>query len=65
MGYKLSKHTDNVFAVIEKKVTTGDECAIKSFEFEDDAKKLSRHLNLGGGFDGWTPDFFNLKYQNV
>lgn len=23
-----------------------------------DAKALSRHLNLGGAFDGKTPDFF-------
>lgn len=22
------------------------------------AKKLCRHLNFGGGFDGWTPAFF-------
>lgn len=22
------------------------------------AKALCRHLNLGGGFDGWTPSFF-------
>lgn len=21
-------------------------------------KSLCRHLNLGGGFDGWTPKFF-------
>lgn len=26
--------------------------------FNDEAKRLCRHLNLGGGFDGWTPDFF-------
>lgn len=24
----------------------------------EDAKKLCRNLNLGGGFDGWTPAFF-------
>lgn len=22
------------------------------------AKEMVRHLNLGGGFDGWTPSFF-------
>jgi hypothetical protein len=26
-----------------------------------EARKLLRHLNLGGGFDGWTPNFFMKK----
>jgi hypothetical protein len=26
-----------------------------------EAKSFSRHLNLGGGFDGWTPDFFRVQ----
>ena len=26
--------------------------------FNDQAKALCRHLNLGGGFDGHTPEFF-------
>jgi len=25
------------------------------------AKELCRHLNFGGGFDGWTPAFFLAK----
>jgi len=25
------------------------------------AKDLCRHLNFGGGFDGWTPAFFLQK----
>lgn len=25
-----------------------------------DAKKMTRHLNFGGGFDGWTPQFFTM-----
>jgi len=25
------------------------------------AKELCRHLNFGGGFDGWTPTFFLAK----
>jgi len=32
---------------------------IKSFPGEDflKARTFMRHLNLGGGFDGWTPSF--------
>ena len=29
----------------------------------DDAKKLAKHLNLGGGFDGHTPSFFCEKIK--
>ena len=33
----------------------------------EDAKKLCRNLNLGGGFDGWTPAFFvdNTRWTSV
>ena len=24
----------------------------------DNAREMTRHLNFGGGFDGFTPDFF-------
>jgi hypothetical protein len=38
--------------------TTTDQ-VIKSFPGEDflKARAFMRHLNLGGGFDGWTPSF--------
>lgn len=36
---------------------------IKSFYSREKAKKLLRHLNLGGGFDGWTPTFFMKKIE--
>jgi hypothetical protein len=27
------------------------------------AKEMIRHLNFGGGFDGWTPTFFLTKSE--
>lgn len=39
------------------------EQVIKSYpgnEFSE-ARAFMRHLNLGGGFDGWTPSFFIKK----
>ena len=34
---------------------------IKSDMTKDHAKSVCRHLNFGGGFDGWTPAFFIEK----
>ena len=31
---------------------------IKRFQDPKEAKKFMRHLNFGGGFDGWSPTFF-------
>lgn len=39
-------------------VETGAFQVIKSGMTHSDAKALCRHLNFGGGFDGWTPEFF-------
>lgn len=36
---------------------TATEQVIKKFETVESAKKFMRNLNLGGGFDGWTPSF--------
>lgn len=46
-----------------KVVETGTQQIIKSGITHHDAKALCRHLNFGGGFDGWTPEFFlqNIK----
>jgi hypothetical protein len=39
------------------------EQVVKSFSGDKflDARAFMRHLNLGGGFDGWTPSFFLKK----
>lgn len=67
MGYKVieglllpedSIKNCPVYKVVERRPETKEEVLIKTFSNKEDAKTFSRHLNLGGGFDGWTPDFF-------
>lgn len=60
MGYKVIEDSSK-FNVVEKRLETKEEIIIKSFATKDEAKAFSRHLNLGGGFDGWTPDFFHVR----
>ena len=54
-GFTLSDRvvTDH-YIVIEKSTNQ----VIRSFDNKADAKKFLRHMNFGGGFDGWTPEFF-------
>jgi hypothetical protein len=37
---------------------TTTEQTVGRFSTELEARKFLRHLNFGGGFDGWTPNFF-------
>lgn len=41
-------------AVIESRQEDNVQITCKS---ETEARRLSRHLNGGGGFNGWTPNF--------
>lgn len=70
MGYRVeeglllpnnSQANCTVYDVFEHRPETKEKIWIKRFMTKEDAKKFSRHLNLGGGFDGWTPDFFRVK----
>ena len=54
LPYKIEKNV-----VIE---TTTNQ-VIKKFENTEEAKKACRHLNLGGGFDGYTPNFFLKTFK--
>ena len=36
----------------------------KYFE-KQEANKIARKLNLGGGFGDWIPDFFNYEYKLI
>ena len=55
MNYKVVEDKPNsVYNVVEN--NTGH--IIKSFREFHEARKLMKHLNLGGGFDSWTPQFF-------
>lgn len=42
-------------------VENGTRQVIKTDLSHNQAKALCRHLNFGGGFDGWTPPFFLQK----
>ena len=61
MNYKIVLHPSgaDVLETATKQVITK-----KPLSYED-AKKLCRNLNLGGGFDAWTPAFFLQKAQTV
>lgn len=52
-NYKIVEE-NNFFKVFE--VPTDQ--VVKIFSDNKEARKFLRHLNLGGGFDGWTPTFF-------
>ena len=68
MNYKLVQagianipNTDGKFAgpaynILE--TSTGQTVVEGVLGYKDEAKKLCRHLNMGGGFDGNTPSFF-------
>ena len=59
MGYRVHKHEDS-FKVVE--VNDGEVKDVLVGIPEEEAKTVSRNLNFGGGFDGWTPDFFLTKF---
>lgn len=44
--------------VVEEKATG---YIIKAFDQHTEAKKMMKFLNLGGGFDGFTPEFMVRK----
>lgn len=55
MNYRVVEGAN--FTVVE----TATDHIIKSFKTLKDAKTFMRHLNLGGAFDGWTPNFILKK----
>jgi hypothetical protein len=55
MGYRVHKEAKD-FKVVE--VNNGEVKTIMSNLSEKKARKMSFNLNYGGGFDGFTPDFF-------
>lgn len=52
-NYKIEEN-NGTYSVFESET----EQTIGEFTDKSEARKLLRHLNLGGGFDGWTPSFF-------
>jgi len=59
MGYRVNDK-EGMYEIIEK----GSELVVAIRTEKDVAVKLCRSLNLGGGFDGFTPPFFTLKYPD-
>ena len=57
MNYKLAVDNDKLVSVVE----TSTQSTIKTFFELKEAKEFLRHLNLGGGFDGFTPNFLLKK----
>ena len=53
----MSGYVQSTFKIVE---TTTD-LTVKTGLSRTEAKELCRHLNFGGGFDGWTPTFFLEK----
>jgi hypothetical protein len=60
LNYKLVTTSEKV-SVVE----TQTDFTIKDYEKRDPARALMRHLNLGGGFAGWTPTFFTRDVMKV
>lgn len=58
MNYKIVK-SKNKYSVVE--IMTDH--IIKEFTILQKATTLLKHLNSGGGFDSWTPAFFNIKVK--
>lgn len=59
MGYRVDEKK-NLFEIVEK----GSELVVATRKDKTEAVKLCRSLNLGSGFDGFTPPFFTLVYPD-
>lgn len=58
MSYAV-KEASGLYNVYEK---TNDVLIELKYD-ERKAKDVCRKLNLGAGFNGWTPGFFTVKYN--
>ena len=58
MSYSV-KEKSGTFDIFEK----GSNVMIELSADEKRAKDVCRKLNLGSGFNGWTPPFFAIKYD--
>jgi hypothetical protein len=57
MSYKVITE-ENTYSIFEKE----SDITIDLRTDEKKARDLCRKLNLGSGFNGWTPPFFAVKY---
>ena len=66
MNYKVIEalmypETSETNCPIYKVIETVTDQIIMTFSYEKEAKDLMRRLNLGSGFDGFTPSFILQK----
>lgn len=59
MAYSVIKENE-VFKILEKDTNI----IVQKYKDEKEARALCRMLNLGSGFNGWTPPFFALEYPD-
>jgi hypothetical protein len=59
MSYNVLKNVNNNYDIYEKE----SEVLIEINGKERDVRSICRKLNLGAGFNGWTPEFFGKKYK--
>jgi uncharacterized FlaG/YvyC family protein len=58
MPYKIARE-GNDYKIVESE--TGQ--VVRRTPSRKDAKMMCRSLNMGSGFDGFTPDFFTQTYK--
>lgn len=56
--------TDSGKMTVDILETTTDQVIMTDVEITE-AKKLCRHFNMGGGFDGFTPTFFLYQIKQT
>ena len=54
MSYSVVKNEKNLYDIFEKESDVVIEIAKAD---EKEARAVCRKMNLGSGFNGWTPDF--------
>lgn len=59
MAFNYKIEEGNGFFYVKETIT---EQIIKCFSNKETARKFMKHLNFGGGFDGFTPAFFLKKF---
>lgn len=57
MSYKVIEN-EGKFDILEKETSM----VIELRTYQTRAKELCRKMNLGSGFNGWTPSFFAISY---
>ena len=60
MGYRVHRENDT-YKIVE--VNKGEVKDVERGCSEARAKEISKNLNMGGAFDGNTPDFFLNRFE--